>query len=157
VTAEVKKTCAILTKEEHMLLKLLEKKQRIASYRGKKSVTGYASNSSPKGNPAIYNDSTKGTHDTRTFVSIPTIRSRTWIVDSGASQHVTDVVGEFSSYTRLVVLENIQTTNGTTRPVVGKGIVKCTDSVTLNKVLHAPSFSVNLLSISVIFVSRNAL
>jgi hypothetical protein len=48
VTAEVKKTCAILTKEEHMLLKLLEKKQRIASYRGKKSVTGYASNSSPK-------------------------------------------------------------------------------------------------------------
>jgi hypothetical protein len=57
MTAEVKETCAMLTEEEHMLLKLLEKKQRIASYRGKKSVTGYASNSSPKGNPAIYADS----------------------------------------------------------------------------------------------------
>jgi hypothetical protein len=48
VTAEVKETCAMLTEEEHMLLKLLEKKQRITSYRGKKNVTGYASNSSPK-------------------------------------------------------------------------------------------------------------
>jgi hypothetical protein len=77
VIAEVKETYAMLTKEVHMLLKLLEKKQRIASYWGKKSVTGYASNSSPKGNPVIYADSTKGTHDTRALASIPTIRSRT--------------------------------------------------------------------------------
>jgi hypothetical protein len=63
---------------------------------------------------------------------------------------VTGVVGEFSSYTCLVVPENIQTADGTTRPVVGKGIVKCTDLVTLTKVLHAPSFPVNQLSISVI-------
>jgi hypothetical protein len=93
---------------------------------------------------------TKGTHDTHALAFIPIIRSRTWIVDSGASQHVTGVVGEFSSYTCLVVPENIQTADGTTRPVVGKGIVKCTDSVTLTKVLHAPSFPVNLLSISAI-------
>jgi hypothetical protein len=73
----------MLTEEEHMLLKLLEKKQRIASYRGKKSMTGYASNSSPKGNPVIYADSTKGTYDTHALAFIPTIRSRTWIVDSG--------------------------------------------------------------------------
>jgi hypothetical protein len=46
VTVEVKKTCAMLTEDEHMLLKLLEKKKRITSYRSKKSVTGYASNSS---------------------------------------------------------------------------------------------------------------
>jgi hypothetical protein len=63
---------------------------------------------------------------------------------------VTAVVGEFSSYTRLVVLENIQTADGTTRLVVGKGIMKYIDSVTLTKVLHAHSFLVNLLSISAI-------
>jgi hypothetical protein len=34
--------------------------------------------------------------------------------------------------------------------VVGKGTVKCIDSVTLTKVLHAPSFLLNLLYISVI-------
>jgi hypothetical protein len=148
VITEVKETCAMLTKEEHMLLKLLEKKQRITSYRGEKNVTRYASNSSPKGNTVIYADSTKDTHDTHALVFIPTIRSGTWIVDSGASQHVTGVVGEFSSYTRLVVSKNIQMADGTTRPVVGKDIVKC--SMTLTKVLHAPSFFVNLLSISVI-------
>jgi hypothetical protein len=107
VTAEVKKTCMMLTEDEHMLLKLLEKKKRIISYRSKKSVTGYASNSSLEGNTAIYTDATKGTHDTCALVSIPTIRSRTWIVDSGTSQHVMGAAREFSSYTRLAVLENI--------------------------------------------------
>jgi GAG-pre-integrase domain len=34
--------------------------------------------------------------------------------------------------------------------VIGKGIVQCTDTLTLSNVLHAPSFPVNLLSISVI-------
>jgi hypothetical protein len=63
---------------------------------------------------------------------------------------VTGVVGEFSSYTRQVVPENIQTIDGTTRSVVSKGIMKYTDLVTLTKVLHAPSFLVNLLSISAI-------
>jgi hypothetical protein len=90
-----------------MFLKLLKKKQRIASYWDKKSVTGYASNASPKGNNVTYADSTKGTHDMHIFAFIPTIRSKTWIVDSGTSQHVTSVAGEFSSYTRLTVSENI--------------------------------------------------
>jgi hypothetical protein len=40
VITEMKKTCAMLTEEELMLLKLSEKKQRIISYRGKKIVTG---------------------------------------------------------------------------------------------------------------------
>jgi hypothetical protein len=70
---------------------------------------------------------------------------------------VTGAVGEFSSYTRLVVLENIQTANGTTRPVVGKGIVNCTDSVTLTKALHASSFSVNLLPINAIISEQKCI
>jgi hypothetical protein len=37
-TTEVKETYAMLTEEEFRLLELLEKKQRITSYRGKKSV-----------------------------------------------------------------------------------------------------------------------
>jgi hypothetical protein len=34
----MEETCAILTKEELMILELLERKQRIISYDGKKSV-----------------------------------------------------------------------------------------------------------------------
>jgi hypothetical protein len=96
-----------LTEEELMHLELLDKKQRITSYQNKKRVSRYASNSSPEGNTTIYVDATKGTHDAWALASIPTIRSRTWIVDSEASQHVRGVVGEFSSNTRLAVLENI--------------------------------------------------
>jgi hypothetical protein len=41
--------------------------------------------------------------------------------------------------------------------VVDKDIVKCTDSLTLTKVLHAPSFPVNLLSISAIIREHNCI
>ena len=71
-----------------------------------------------------------------------------WIIDSCASRHVTGNASKFSSYTHLAIPESIQTADGTTQPVVGIGIVKCIDSVTLSNVLHAPSFPVNLLSIS---------
>jgi hypothetical protein len=77
-------------------------------------VTGYVSILSPKGNIATYVDSTKSTHDTLALDSISTIKSRTWIIDSRVSQHVTGVVRELSSYTCLAVLENIQTTDWTT-------------------------------------------
>jgi hypothetical protein len=60
-----------LTKEELILLELLEKKQKIINYRGKKSVTGYASTLSPKCNIATYADSIKGTHNIFALVSIP--------------------------------------------------------------------------------------
>jgi hypothetical protein len=71
-------------------------------------------------------------------------------VDSGASRHVTGVAREFSSYTHLAVPESIQTADGTAQTVIGKGTVQCTNTLTLSNVLHAPSFPVNLLSISVI-------
>jgi hypothetical protein len=64
---------------------------------------------------------------------------------------VTGTVGEFSSYTHLAVPESIQTADGMAQPVVGKGTVRCTNSLTLSNVLHAP-FPVNLLSISVIIL-----
>ena len=46
--------------------------------------------------------------DTLALASIPTTRSSDWIVDSGASRHVTGVAREFSSYTHLAVLDSIQ-------------------------------------------------
>jgi hypothetical protein len=56
--------------------------------------------------------------------------------------------GKFSFYTHLTVPESIQTADGTIRPVVGKDIVRCTNSMTLTKVLHASSFPMNLIFIS---------
>jgi hypothetical protein len=86
---------------------------------------------------------------THALVSISIVRSPEWIVDSGASRHVAGNVREFSSYTHLKMPESIQITDDTTQPVVGKGTINY-GSVILSNVLHVPSFTVNLLSISAI-------
>jgi hypothetical protein len=83
---------------------------------------GAVRDASTSGNIASYAHSTTGICDTHTLASIPTIRSP-WIVDSGASRHVTGTAGEFSFYTHLAVPESIQKADGTAQPVVGKGTV----------------------------------
>jgi hypothetical protein len=75
-----------------------------------------------------------GTCDKLALASIPTTRSSDWIVDSGSSRHVTDAAKEFSSYSRLAVPESIQTADGMTQSVVGKGTIKCTNTLTLSNV-----------------------
>jgi transposase InsO family protein len=73
-----------------------------------------------------------------------------WILDSGASAHVTGRWSEFASYAPNPPMhkETIQTANGTYQPVKGVGTVKCTPSITLSSVLYAPSFPVSLVSMS---------
>jgi hypothetical protein len=73
---------------------------------------GAVEDASTSGNIASYAHSATGTCDTHALASIPTIRSP-WIVDSGASRHVTGTAGEFSSYTHLAVPDSIQTADGT--------------------------------------------
>jgi hypothetical protein len=73
-----------------------------------------------------------------------------WILDSGASRHVTGTLDEFASYNSFypTCKETIQTADGTAQPIRGVGTVKCTPSITLSTVLYVPSFPVNLVSIS---------
>jgi transposase InsO family protein len=73
-----------------------------------------------------------------------------WILDSGASKHVTGAANEFVSYTPYpsTYKETIQTTDGTRQPIKGVGTVKWSPSIMLSSVLHVSSFPVNLLSLS---------
>jgi hypothetical protein len=73
-----------------------------------------------------------------------------WILDSGASAHVTGRWSEFASYAPHPPMqkETIQTADGTYQPIKGVGTVKCTPSITLSSVLYAPSFPVSLVSMS---------
>jgi hypothetical protein len=109
-----------------------------------------STSASSRGNIASFAHSATNICDTLALTSISTTRSPDWIVDSDASRHVTGAAREFSSYTHLAVPESIQTVDGTAQPVISKGTVQCTNTLTLSNILHAPSFSVNLLSISVI-------
>ena len=73
-----------------------------------------------------------------------------WILDSGASKHVTGTLSEFASYNPFAPMqkETIQTADGTAQPIKGVGTVQCTPSITLSSVLYVPSFPVNLVSLS---------
>jgi hypothetical protein len=73
-----------------------------------------------------------------------------WIIDSGASKHVTETSNEFVEYhpSKHLCPETVQTADGTSQTISGTGLVRCSPSITLSSVLHVPSFLVNLFSIS---------
>jgi hypothetical protein len=70
-----------------------------------------------------------------------------WVIDSGASKHVTGISSLFKAYNPHIHSETIQTTDGTSQPIHGVGSVDCTSSLCILSVLHVPSFPVNLLSV----------
>jgi hypothetical protein len=63
---------------------------------------------------------------------------------------VTGISSEFVEYhpSMHVCPETVQTADGTSQPINGIGLVRCSPSITLSSVLHVPSFLVNLLFIS---------
>ena len=71
-----------------------------------------------------------------------------WVIDSGASKHVTGISSSFKTYTPHSYFETIQTVDGTSQPIHCVGSIKCTPFLCLSSVLHVPSFPVNLLSVS---------
>jgi transposase InsO family protein len=73
-----------------------------------------------------------------------------WILDSGASKHVTGAACEFESYMQYPPTrkETIQTADGTSQFIKGVGTIQCTPSIKLSSVLHVPAFPVNLVSLS---------
>lgn len=78
-----------------------------------------------------------------------------WIIESGASHHVTH---NRSLYRDYRALENTFVTlpNGYTVKISGTGYIQLTDAISLYSVLHIPEFKFNLLSVSVITKSLNS-
>ena len=73
-----------------------------------------------------------------------TSKNRTWIIDIGASDHMT----WDSSQLKYVLPSSqsvISTTNGSTSPITGKGSVIMSNTLTLDIVLVVPSLEYNLL------------
>lgn len=74
--------------------------------------------------------------------------SRTWIVDSGATNHMTGESSTFSSYSPCASNLKIKIVDGSLTAVVGKGYVVISPLLTLQDVLHVPNLSCNILSVS---------
>ncbi|KAI4334754.1 hypothetical protein L6164_013466 [Bauhinia variegata] len=71
-----------------------------------------------------------------------------WVVDSRASDHMTSDSKKFSTYIPSAGNEKINTANGSSSPIAGKGSVHLSPNLQLNSVLHVPYLACNLLSIS---------
>ncbi|KAI5418366.1 hypothetical protein KIW84_042851 [Lathyrus oleraceus] len=72
--------------------------------------------------------------------------SHTWIVDSGASDHMTGESTLFSSYSPCAGNQKIKIVDGSFSAIAGKGSVVLSQMLTLKNVLHVPNLSCNLIS-----------
>lgn len=71
-----------------------------------------------------------------------------WIIDSRASNHMTDAYHLFITYSSCTKNPKIKIIDGSLSTIAGKGSIWISNSITLKYVLHVPNFSYDLISIS---------
>ena len=76
----------------------------------------------------------------RTFVN-------SWIIDSGATDHMTHSSHKFSTYTPCPSTRKIATADGSLITIAGIEDIKISPSFTLKNVLHVPKLSTHMVSI----------
>ena len=74
--------------------------------------------------------------------------SSIWIIDSGATDHMTSNSNFFSNHTTLSGWPKVKVDDGTLSSIISQGLASITPSLTLQNVLHVPNLSYNLLSVS---------
>ena len=74
--------------------------------------------------------------------------SSKWVIDSGASDHMTGNQRLFSNFKPYATTSRVTLADGSTSCVIGSGTVNPTPSLPLSSVLSLPNFSFNLLSVS---------
>ena len=82
--------------------------------------------------------------------SISTPHITSWVIDSGASSHMTFFPSVLTAYRPETSIPDVHIADGRSCPVLGSGQSRATSSLPLQNVLYIPGFLTNLLSISVI-------
>ena len=70
-----------------------------------------------------------------------------WILDSGATDHMTPLSHIFTSYEPVALGKHVQTADGTLLPVIGIGAIPLQPIGLITHVLHVPKLFVSLVSI----------
>jgi hypothetical protein len=73
--------------------------------------------------------------------------SSIWVIDSGATDHMTYSAGAFTSYQPCPSNKKITVADGSLTTVAGQGTIPFNPVFTLKRVLHVPNLIANLLSI----------
>jgi len=78
-----------------------------------------------------------------------------WIVDTGASDHMTSNSASFNSTKPLSQPVHVMLPDGTVKLVTHRGYIPLSQNITLQNVLHVPEFKYNLLSVSKLLSDNN--
>ena len=80
-------------------------------------------------------------------VHLGTSNSKNWIVDSGASEHMTGNISLLHDFHIKNHLSTVRVANGAVAKVLGTGSAYVTSNICLTNVLYVPNLDCNLLSI----------
>ncbi|CAA7043466.1 unnamed protein product [Microthlaspi erraticum] len=86
----------------------------------------------------------------------PAVYPRAWVIDSGATHHVTHNRSLYVDY-RDLDQTFVKLPNGLTVRIVGIGFIQLTDAISLHEVLYIPEFKFNLISVSVLTKSLHSM
>ena len=81
------------------------------------------------------------------FCFLTSFSSGDWIIDSGASDHITPDLGVLTSVQKLSIPGFITMPNGKHSRIEHIGSVQLSPTLLLTNVLHVPDFQFNLLSV----------
>lgn len=62
----------------------------------------------------------------------------TWVIDSGATEHMTSMKQLLSSYSKFKSINSVKIADGSHLPVEGQGLIPATTTVSLHSNLHVP-------------------
>ena len=82
--------------------------------------------------------------------SISTPHITSWVIESGASSHMTGFPSVLTAYRPETSIPDVRIADGRSCPVLGSGQSHATSSLPLQNVLYIPGFPANMLSISAI-------
>ena len=89
-----------------------------------------------------------GKNQLLTFISLLTKDlTEAWILDSGATDHMTSSEKSFETYEKIALGKHVQTADGTLLSVIGIGSMTVQPIGTISNVLHVPKLFINLISV----------
>jgi len=94
--------------------------------------------------------------DGKALSTSTSVMNNTWIIDSGATKHMTCNSRQVPSLKTSAQTE-VNVANGNVAPVIGEGTVSLTDTMELDTVLVVPSLNYNLLSVAQITLTLHCL
>lgn len=82
-----------------------------------------------------------------TSLNVASISGYSWIIDPGATDHMTSHSNLYTSYNPCSGRQKVNVADGTLSSVAGKGRIPISKDLSLDNALHVPKLSCNLLSI----------